>query len=111
MYKTLNQSKLGGGVRLPHDTINARVKHYIEKKLHRSFATIDPVDRQNIMYVLIDKFGYTQKELQDLFLRCRATIYNDISSAKFCVPRSKRRIYNTKVILDYILYNDKYIYR
>lgn len=111
MYKTLKQSQLGGGVRLPHDTINVRVRGYIEKKLHKSVASIDPLDRQNIMYVLMEKFGYTQKELQDLFCRCRATIYNDMSSAKFCVPRSKRRDFDCKRILDYILYNDKYIYR
>lgn len=99
----------GGGRTLSHPTIDRRVLSYIEKKLHTSLARLDPVNRQHIIAVLVDKFGYTPAELMRLFERSRAQTYRDIDIAFFRQKRLKSAQKAFTEILDYILYNAKYI--
>lgn len=99
----------GGGYSLRRPTINRRVVLYIEKKLKTDLNHIEPDDRQNIIAVLIEKFEYTPAELVPLFKRSRAQIYRDINIARFRIKRLSSAQKAFTEILDYILYNAKYI--
>ena len=82
---------------------------YIEKKVHSTLDQIDPVNRQNIIAVLVEKFDYTSAEIMYLFGRSRAQAYRDIDIARFRVKRLRSAQRAFTEILDYILYNAKYI--
>lgn len=99
----------GGGHTLRRPTINRRVTLYVEKKLHSSIELLDPVNRQNIIAVLVEKFDYTSAEIMFLFGRSRAQAYRDIDIARFRVKRLRSAQKAFTEILDYILYNAKYI--
>ena len=109
MCNSLISKPLGGSHTLRRPTINRRVMLYVEKKLHSSIELLDPVNRQNIIAVLVDKFGYTPAELMRLFQRSRAQTYRDIDIAFFRQKRLKSAQKAFTEILDYILYNAKYI--
>lgn len=82
---------------------------YIEKKVHSSLNQLDSVNRQQIIAVLIEKFEYTPAEIMQLFHRSRAQTYRDIDIARFRLKRLKSAQKAFTEILDYILYNAKYI--
>lgn len=110
MYNSLKNKTLGGGGKvLPRDTINRRVKSYVEKKLNTDFDHIEPDDRMDIIYVLVNNYEYSVPELMQLFGRCRATIYREISNANFIQKRIAKRKKHSEKIHDYIIYNAKYI--
>lgn len=99
----------GGGHSLRRTTINHRVVKYVEKKLKTDLDHIEPDDRQDIIAVLIEKFEYTPAELVSLFKRSRAQIYRDLDIARFRLKHPKSLEKTFTEILDYILYNAKYI--
>ena len=109
MCNTLIYRPLVGGYSLRRATINHRVLVYIEKKVHSSLDLLDPVTRQNIIAVLVEKFDYTSAEIMFLFGRSRAQAYRDIDIARFRLKRLKSAQKAADEILAYILYNAKYI--
>ena len=111
MCNLLKINTLGGGaLSLPRTTNNHRALAYIERRLHSTLANLKPDDREDIIFTLVYYWGYSPAELQALLRRSRAQIYRDISASEFKIKRSRRRQINVSNILDYILYNARYIH-
>lgn len=109
MCNSLIFKPLGGGKKLTKPLVNYRVGLYAQRKLHVEVGTLKSDDRQDITFVLVDKFGYEAKDLMQLFGISKSQAYRDIDAAKFFEKRGGRRKQHMDDIFSYIIYNAKYI--
>jgi hypothetical protein len=110
MCNSLISKPLGGGGRkLTPTLIDYRVTLYLQRKLKTDFPSLKSDDRQDITFVLVDKFGYEVKDLMRVFGISKSQAYRDIEAANFFEKRGGRRKRHMDEIFSYIIYNAKYI--
>ena len=109
MNKALIFKRIGGNVKLSDKVINFRVQNYSQQKLRMPLDKIPTDARQDIIFALHNFWDYSPKELTELFGIARATVYRDIRDGEFIMQRVKKRQYHVERIVDYIIYNMRYL--
>lgn len=101
----------GGGVRVDQPCALERAQLYITNKKKRDYHTLDTATRSILLSILNDPFGLRPKQLIEAFPWSSATVYNSIAKGNWLRKNIKKRfvVETEKEILDYLLYNDRYL--
>ena len=111
MCKSLIFKVNGGGVRVDQPCALERARLFISHKKKCDFKTLDQDTRALLLSILNDKFGLRPKQLIEAFPWSPSTVYNSISRGNWLRKNIKKKWIEEAMgeILDYLLYNDRYL--
>lgn len=111
MVKSLIFKMNGGGVRVDQPCALERAKLFISHKKKCDCTSLDPITRALLLSILKDPFGLRPKQLIEAFPWSSSTVYSSISRGDWLRKNIKKRfvVETTEEILDYLLYNDRYL--
>lgn len=111
MCKSLIFKMNGGGVRVDQPCALERANLYIANKKKCDCKSLDSLTRSLLLSILNDPFGLRPKQLIEAFPWSSSTVYNSIAKGNWLRKNIEKRFVKDteKEILDYLLYNDRYL--
>lgn len=111
MCKSLIFKVNGGGVRVDQPCALERAKLFISLKKKCDCRSLDQDTRALLLSILNEKFGLRPKQLIEAFTWSPSTVYNSIARGNWLRKNMKKKWIeeSTSEILDYLLYNDRYL--
>ena len=77
---------------IPQDCVAVRLNDYVHRYWKATLRTLTAERRQTAAHVLTEHFGFTVRQLSELFGCSRMTVYRDLRSVEFyCEHVSKFR--------------------